>query len=238
MIYQFGRKEPKDRGYEQKYPIRMLLGAAQVKSVERVLPFSAALQTFYDQKQYQACVGFSTSIMMSLYNARQKYDALWLYHQAQANDDDPTTDPSVDAGAYVWAAFKTLQKIGHKNVREKAPDMKDGILSYYWATSTDEARAAIAIGRPVVIGVNWYEEFMAPKLIGGEHWIGMSHDIGNSLGGHAICLNGASDKRDAFKLAPSWGMGYPSVWLPYAIFDRLMREGGEACVGVDNPEVT
>ncbi|MCK9592762.1 MAG: hypothetical protein M0Q91_12235 [Methanoregula sp.] len=178
--------------------------------------------------------------MMSLYNCKpqQKYDALWLYHQAQLNDDDPTTDPSVDAGAYVWAAFKVLQKLGHKNVHEKAPDLKDGLLNYYWATSTDETRTATAIGRPTVIGVNWYQEFMVPKLIGGEYWIGMSTDMGKWLGGHAICVRGSSDKRQAHLFAPSWGMGYPSVWVPYTVFDRLMGEGGEACVGVDNPAVT
>lgn len=240
MIFTLGRREPKDRTYEDKYPISKLFGLiGAVKSVERNLIIPYALRSYYNQGGYNACVGFSSSWMMSIYNCipQQKYDALWLYHQAQLNDNDNETSPENDVGTYVWAAMWALQHIGNKKQKEQNPDLKDGILSYYWARNTDDVRAAIAIGRPVVIGVNWYEQFMTPQTIKGEYWIG-KNILTKSLGGHAICVYGASDKRQAFKLVNSWGLSYPMVWLPYKVFDRLMTEYGEACIAVDRKEVT
>lgn len=238
---QFGRLIPKDRSYEAKYPVGKLLGASgAVKSVERTLIIPFGLRSFYDQKSYNACTGFAASWMMSIYNCipQQKYDALWLYHAGQENDNDPVTDPEADNGGYVWATFWALQHLGHKKLREANPDIRDGITAYYWAKSTDDVRAAIAIGRPVVIGVNWYEEFMAPLVYKGEYWIGKRPNLGKSLGGHAICIYGSSDKRQAHRLINSWGLSYPQVWLPYATFDRLMGEDGEAVIAIDNPKVT
>jgi hypothetical protein len=238
---QFGRLIPKDRSYETKYPFGKLMGVSgTVKSVERTLTIPLGLRSFYDQKDNNACTGFSASWMMSIYNCvpQQKYDALWLYHAGQINDGDPYTDPASDNGGYVWAVFWALQHLGHKKMREANPDIRDGIISYYWARSADDVRAAIAIGRPVVIGVNWYEEFMSPQYIRGEYWIGKHPDLRKSLGGHAICIYGASDKRQAFRLINTWGLVYPQVWLPYKIFDRLMSEDGEAVAAIDNPKVT
>jgi len=238
---QLGRLIAKDRSYEDKYPSSKLFGVsgAAIKSIERNLIIPYALRSFYNQGSYNACVGFSSSWMMSIYNCipQQKYDAMWLYHQAQLLDGDSATSPENDVGTYVWAAMYALQKLGHKKLKENNPDMRDGVMSYYWATKTDDVRAAIALGRPVVIGINWYEEFMFPQLIKGEYWIGKGK-LTQSLGGHAICLFGASDNRQAFKLINSWGLVYPQVWIPYTIFDRLMTEYGEACIAVDNPKTT
>jgi hypothetical protein len=44
---------------------------------------------FYDQGAEGACVGFAASRMMSLLN-RARYDARWLYHEAQKIDGWPT----------------------------------------------------------------------------------------------------------------------------------------------------
>jgi len=53
------------------------------------------------------------------------------------------------------------------------------------------------------------------------------------LGGHAVCLYGASDKRQAFRLKNSWGRSFPLVWLPYSRMEMLLRDQGEAVVAVD-----
>lgn len=235
----FGRLVAKDRSYEGTFPFRMM-AASSARTVERVLTLPLALRRSYDQGALGACVGFSTSWMMSIYNCipQQKYDAVWLYRQSQLNDNDPYTEPPADTGSYVWAAFYVLNHFGHKKTNEAKPDEKDGVVSYYWGRSANDARTAIALGRPVVIGVNWYESFMAPRTIKGEYWIGAGKDMGSSLGGHAICIYGASDKRQAVKLVNSWGLAYPQVWMPYTMLDRLMSEEGEMCMAVDRKEVT
>jgi len=250
-----GRLEPKDRSHEGKYPAATLLGIISAKVVERTLPVPLNLRTYYDQGQSNACVGFSSSWMMSIYNTvsrqrnnprwkqkttehPQKYDARWLYRTAQDNDLDVRNDPNLDVGTYVWAAMYCLQHFGHKKLEEAESDLRDGILSYYWATTVDQVRTAIAINRPVVFGIPWYEEFNVPVITNKEYWIGTSANWGKVLGGHAICCYAASDERQAFKLVNSWGTVWQPSWLSYKSFSRLLTEGTEACIAVDRATLT
>jgi hypothetical protein len=232
----FGRKIPKDRSYEDKYCFKKMM-VVPVKNVEKTLVVPLGLKSFYDQGDLGACVGFSSSWMMSIYNCnpQQKYDAVWLYRQAQLNDGFDETNPPDDTGTVVSAAFWVLNHLGHKKIEENDPDINDGIMSYYWGQSSDDIRTGISIGRPAVIGINWPEEFMTPKRKNGEYWIGTSKNLGKSLGGHAIVVTAASDKRQAVKLQNSWGLLFPRVWLSYTMFDRLMSQDGECCISVDNP---
>jgi len=246
----FGRRIPEDRSYEQKYDFKKLSAVAPT-NVEKILKLPN-LVDFYCQGNMNACVGFSCSWMMSIFNqynikmrySRPKpakpfeYDAVWLYTQARLNDGWPFNDPPKDEGTYLWAGFWTLQHLGLKKINENKPDLNDGLLSYYWSKNADGGRTAIDLGKPFAIGVDWYERFMTPKEIDGQFWIGTESSFGNMLGGHAICVYGASDEKQAFKLVNSWGKGYPTVWLPYKIFNTLMNQGGEMCVGIDNPKFT
>jgi len=113
-----------------------------------------------------------------------------------------------------------------------APNAEFGITTNRWTTSVDELRTAIGSGIPCVLGINWYERFDTPLKVGNEYWIGRD-DWGSIRGGHAICVYGVSDRRQAFKLMNSWGVAYPPVWLPYAAYERLMHEDGETTVPVD-----
>jgi hypothetical protein len=233
----FGRIVPKDRSYEDKYCFKKMM-AVPTKKVEKNLLVPLSLRSFYDQGELGACVGYSCSWMMSIYNClpkQQKYDAVWLYRQAQINDGFPETNPPNDTGTVVSAGFWVLNHLGHKKINENQPDINDGIMSYYWGQSSDDIRTAIAIGRPAVIGVSWFQEFMTPKRKNGEYWIGTSKNIGKSLGGHAIVVTAASDKRQAVKLQNSWGLSYPQVWLPYSMLDKLMVQDGEMCIAIDAP---
>lgn len=237
MDIKFGRLVPETWTHVEKYPFKKLTLESPL-TVERRIKVPA-LRSYYDQGQYGACVGFSSSWMMSIYNSppTEKYDAMWLYHQAQLNDNDPFTDPTYDNGTYVWAAFDVLKKQGHRRVfkdREGDPLLSNGIKSYYWCKSVDEIRTAISLKRPVVFGINWYNEFMNPIKKDGEDYIG-TKSLGSILGGHAICCYGASDKRESFRLINSWGLAYPLVWITYKTVERLIKEDGEFCVAIDNP---
>jgi len=245
----FGRLIPKDRSYEQNYAFRKL-GVGLPITVEKVF-LHPPLRTFYDQGETSACTGFSSTWQMSIYNQyrsilagkdRQlsyiKYNAPWLYQQACLNDGDPRNDPPLDVGGYVWSTFWVLNHLGHTRVGKVTPDLKDGISSYYWCSSVDEMRTAFSLNRMVVIGVNWYSGFMSPEYKNGEYWVGTKTNLGQILGGHAILCKGVSDKRQAFRLINSWGLGYPLVWLPYSTMERLLREDGEAVVAVDKLTVT
>ena len=142
---------------------------------------------FYDQGQEGACVGFSSSRMMSLWN-HVRYDARWLYHEAQLIDEYADTPP--EEGTSVRAAFEVLRTTGAKRVPSGAIVPADGIAAYRWATSVDEI--------------------------------------------HSVIRTPMADDLGAVPLLNSWGTFYPHlVWMPDAVLDRLLREGGEAGLATD-----
>lgn len=225
-----GRRIPRDFAHVQKYALAL----PTVATVERILPLPP-FRKLYDQGQEGACVGYGTSWAMSIHHrgpgrSFPRFDAEWLYRQAQAVDEWPETPPQ--EGTSVRAAFDVLRTQGDRRIArgvECAPDLQYGVKANRWATSVDEVRAAIADGRPVTIGVSWYGAFDHPEKVGRDYWIGRG-DLGHVRGGHCVCLYGASDKRQAVKIVNNWGMSYPLVWLGYDILQRLLNEEGEAAV--------
>ena len=233
MIHPLGRKTPPDWEHVDKYPLRSLTPTAPV-TVETVLSLPR-YRTFYDQGQDGACVGFSSSWMLSI-QRRRKFDARWLYHQAQLVDGDPSTPPA--EGTLVRAGFDVLRDQGPMDwvkSTDVGPVAAQGLTANRWATTVDEVRAAFALGVPVVFGINWYTAFDKPIRFNGEWWIEPHDDfLGTIRGGHAICAFGCSDKRGAVKLVNSWGAkAYPLVWMRYSVIERLLSEDGECAVPVD-----
>lgn len=96
--------------------------------------------TFYDQGQEGACVGFSSSRAMSLWN-RTRYDARWLYRQAQLIDEWDDTPP--EEGTSVKAAFEILRTKGAKRYPSGVIAPQDGISAYRWAKNVDDVHAVI-----------------------------------------------------------------------------------------------
>jgi hypothetical protein len=101
---------------------------------------------FYDQGSEGACVGFGESRMMSLMN-RKRYDARWLYHQAQLSDEYPDTPPA--EGTSVRAGCDILRKLGHATIGRNGlpgpPSLAEGIKVNRWAKSVDEVLQALGI---------------------------------------------------------------------------------------------
>lgn len=98
---------------------------------------------FYDQGSEGACVGFSASRMMSLLN-RVRYDARWLYREAQKVDAWPGENYE---GTSVRAGLDVLRSRGHCRVgtlgKVYPEDVASGISVYRWATSPEEVHEAI-----------------------------------------------------------------------------------------------
>jgi hypothetical protein len=98
---------------------------------------------FYDQGNEGACVGFSSSRMMSLLN-RVRYDANWLYHEAQRVDEYSDTPPA--EGTSVRAGLDVLRTEGHR--RKLGPislpvAKSAGIAENRWATNVVEVLACL-----------------------------------------------------------------------------------------------
>jgi hypothetical protein len=103
---------------------------------------TAGWWSFYDQGNEGACVGFSSSRMMSLLN-RKRYDAAWLYHEAQRIDEWPGEDYD---GTSVRAGMDVLRTEGHR--RKLGPftlpaSLDAGIKENRWATNVVEVLACL-----------------------------------------------------------------------------------------------
>ncbi len=230
-----GRLPPSDQIHAMKYPLQL---PRTVSTVERTLSLPYGYRRGYDQGSEGACVGFALSWAMSILN-RRFYDARELYRTAQRIDEwpgdaDGETGPKYE-GTSVRAGCDVLRDKGHKLLHRHSHthnwEPEHGIERNEWASTVDQIRTCIAGGVPVVIGSNWYEGMDRPIKLGREWW--MSFEMGRVRGGHAWCIYGASDRRQACKLVNSWGLEYPLTWIPYDTLQRLLNEDGEATVLTD-----
>jgi hypothetical protein len=105
---------------------------------------------FYNQGSEGACVGFACSRMMSLLN-RGKYDAPWLYYQAQKIDYWPggsypgwEQDGSYYEGTAIQSACDVLRRQGHKTPTMDDPGLGHGIKTNRWAQTVDEILQVLA----------------------------------------------------------------------------------------------
>lgn len=196
------------------------------------------------------------NILGALLHKTVRYDPIWLWNEAKKIDEWPETNPGDDEGTSVRAAYDVLRTVGHRRIGlhsislnvdgvpvvndpyEGPPSLDEGVLTNRWATTVDEMRTAIASNLPVTIGVNWYSNFDRPyhTLSGSkpDYIIGKDKSsLGVIRGGHCVCIYGASDRRQAFRVKNSWGKSYPLVWLPYETMQRLLNEDGEAALVTD-----
>lgn len=236
--YQLGRLESKDLTHLQTYALNL---PASVANVESSLPLPA-WHNSWDQGRQGACVGYGSSMLMSIRNniaansvaeGDHRYHPEWLWTQAKAVDGFVHTDPN--DGTTVHAAAQILNKKGHvkvSNGKDLPVSLHEGIAAYRWANTIDDIRGAIALQLPMSIGINWYSNFDNPVSVGAEKWIGKG-SLGTIRGGHCVCLYGASDKRQAVAIKNSWGASYPLVWMPYSTVSRLLKENGEFVVITD-----
>ncbi len=230
-------------------PMSAALPLTPSEPVEKILVLPSWHQK-HDQGQEGACVGFGTSMMLSILHEQAcrrrgdrtpyiRYNPWWLWDRAKLADEWPETNPGDSNGTTVNAACTVISTIGHvlwvdendpKSFGE--PDQGYGITTVRWAQTVDEVRTAINAEIPTSVGINWYHNFETPQFVDGEYWIGVG-DLGIVRGGHCTCFYGASDKRQAFRMKNSWGPDYPEVWMSYETFDRLLREGGEVSLVTD-----
>ncbi len=85
----------------------------------------------------------------------------------------------------------------------------------------------LAKDAPVVIGMMVGGSFMQ-DMMGKELWAPSDEDRSQmGFGGHAMCVIGYDDRRQAFQLMNSWGPGWGNngiAWVRYADFKEFVRE--------------
>ena len=212
---------------------------------------------FHDQGSEGACVGFGTAMERAIREKHERklrrqrpatvrFNPWWIWDQAKSVDEWTDTNPGDANGTSVNAAYRIMRERGAvrslhvgdypgaAGVADLLPDTQFGVRENRWATTVDEIRACIARNQPVTIGVNWYSNFDHPEKVGRDWFIGRGTNLGHIRGGHCVCIYGASDRRQAFKIKNSWGHSYPLVYLPYTTMFKLLFEDGEATVVTDD----
>jgi len=182
-----------------------------------------ALPTLFplDQGEEGACVGFGWAAELGSlpvqYRVSNPY-AFELYEAARREDRRMGNDWS--EGASVLAGAKVCKRAGM-------------VGSYSWAFNVDQIIDAISQRGPVVLGVNWYESMYETDedfkvVIDGE-----------LVGGHCITAFGYQKTyrgEECIAWINSWGPAYGTYgvgYLPVSGLERLMSEGGEACIATD-----
>jgi hypothetical protein len=182
-----------------------------------------------DQGSEGACVGFGWTaetlagpVQVDLRSIERDVPrdptqfALHVYKEAQKIDQWPGEDYS---GTSVLAGAKVLMKMGV-------------LHEYRWAFSVNDVIGTLMSHGPVVLGINWYSGmYRAPD--------GKLEIFGNKVGGHcllAVGYNPSSSKfngKQTILLQNSWGNDWGNNGIAEMTvddLDRLINEGGEACV--------
>jgi hypothetical protein len=132
----------------------------------------ASWWTFYDQGMEGACVGFAVSRMMTQLN-RVRYDAFWVYHQAQEIDEWPGTRYS---GTSTRAGCDVARDMGMRVVRagkSKQPNLKHGIEENRWGQTIEEIAACLSPDDNGLIILN-------------RGWLGLNNSWGNQDYEHEV----------------------------------------------------
>lgn len=170
--------------------------------------------TVLDQGYEGACVGFAWSHELAAIPVKAQVSdttARLIYHAAQLVDE---WDGESYDGTSVLAGAKVVSTLGHMG-------------AYRWAFTFDELLGALSYEGPVVLGINWYEQMFYPDRDG---WVVPD---GQVAGGHAILAYGLSVSNRSVQLHNSWGSGWGRAGrcrIGWDHLERLLQEGGEACV--------
>lgn len=212
------------------YPVSLVLD--QMAPTRRTTPW--VRPRVLNQGQTGTCVGHGWRGWYegepTIHTADQGPDAFAIYRRAVLLDGDPGNDDDATApqdqlqsGSTVRAGAKAMQQAGL-------------IGAYVWAFRAAQVADFVTReqGSPVVVGTNWYESMFRPD----KH--GRVKISGGVAGGHCYVVNFFDGK--LFWCYSSWGQDFGikdangvggMFLLTPAQLDRLIREKGEACMGVE-----
>jgi hypothetical protein len=176
-----------------------------------------------NQGPYPRCVAFAwTQFLMSSPMMTKLISpplfAKSLYMRAQALDE--WEGENYD-GTSVRGGAKALEEQGR-------------LVEYLWSFDEDEIRRYVLSRGGIVLGIDWFEGFDRPKLIGGEYWLEPTGDV---IGGHAIFEYMFSSRLTAHGIINSWGENYARRGRARihrdVMKDLAARPGFEACSAVE-----
>ena len=195
-----------------------------------------------NQGEQSSCTAWASAY--ALKSAQDKSDHDWDYNE------QPAFSPAFvynqinngqDSGSLISEAMKLITAQGVCDLDIMPYDEKDyssqpnstqrtyayphKAKDWFTVSSVDQVKSAIVEYGGVVVGVDVYSDF--DKL--NENNPIFDVQSGRNRGGHAICLVGYDDEKQAFKLINSWGVDWGLDgfgWVSYDIVERDMQRYG------------
>lgn len=140
-------------------------------------------------------------------------DALAIYSAATKLDKFAGSYPPDDTGTDANSVAKALRAMGKAK-------------SWSHAFGLEHVLDALQL-KPVMLGINWYEDMFNPNSAG------QVHPTGALAGGHETLIRGDDPVAKMVRIRNSWGKSWGvggDYFLSYADLETLLGESGDALV--------
>lgn len=193
------------------YPIRPML--SPVTAVSKRWDCYSRL----DQDGVGACVGFgwAQELAADPVSVRNVTNDLGfkIYREAQKIDEWPG---EAYEGTSVLAGAKVVKSMGYMD-------------EYRWAFGVQDVVDTLSQKGPVVFGVPWYQSMFTPQADGRLVISGVANS------GHAFIGDELDVQRGRIWMLNNWTRNWGidgRAWMHLEDWDKLLRQGGQACVPV------
>lgn len=234
----------------RKYPLAATYPAA-IPSVERVLPLTYRVRSYYDQRG-PLCVSYSINQLLTFHNGFL-YHPGWIYYKAGGDGEhgiQTNTALSFALQGNVTVPDGTPSPAPENDVRSTPGDPNHAIKEFRWLsrdgrTAVDEARTVIAAGLPFVFAFGWSANgSMLHRKVDGRYWMVFNGPVTQPLfNWHQICITGAMDSIDAFYSPNSYGLEeHGTFHFGYENFAALIDAGcygatiTDKVTGIEKPQ--
>ena len=227
------KRKPPDYAEVQYVPLCITLPSMVDLRDENMPPI-------YNQDKLSSCTGNAIAAAIHYIISKSEYDdiepsRLFIYYNERLLEDNT----GQDAGAYLYDGIKSVATFGvcdetlwpyDINMVNVKPSQK----CYEWAfteistkyfmidsNNTNDIKNVLASGYPVLCGIMVYESFKNDSATQTGNISTPNVKKEKLLGGHAICIVGYDDNKQAFIVRNSWGTTWGDNGYCYIPYDYI-----------------
>jgi hypothetical protein len=197
---------------------------------------SSEMPGIYNQGKQGSCTGFSNSY----YNAYQEYknhgfkkmfSPAYIYNQINNGVDDGATMESAlyllkDKGVCFWDTmlYNQFDFLTQPNQAQHQEASNYKAKEVYYLSADINGLKSYLENDCFEIGLSIYNDFINLNDSNNQVFDNIS---GQMLGGHAICVVGFDDSKQAFKIINSWGTGWGNDgygYISYSIWNSVVGD--------------
>lgn len=195
-------------GWASSYAARTILEAMATGANPDDVAFSPAF--LYNQIALSGCQGAYMNHAMDVLHERGDLPLSRFGYDERSCSRRPTPEQLAEAARYRIKGYTRLSK---------------GASNY--GVDVNAIKQHLAQGAPVVIGMMVGGSFMH-QMVGRSTWRPTQRDYsGHGFSGHAMCVIGYDDSRQAFQIMNSWGPEWGQdgiAWVGYRDFEYFTKE--------------